>query len=139
MKIKDKIRNYLREPYGIPFEIKPVGEYGKWDIENDCKIILYRSSIKHHAPSAAGLMTIGTGIAIDIKPGYCGILEPRQDIGKSGLSMCNSPKIIMPGNTQEVTLDFYLNQKLHFSEKKDYYEPYTLGQIIGYITIVKTM
>ena len=135
MKIKERIKLHFRKP----FEVSKVGEYGRWEVENDRKIILYRSSIKHQSPSAAGLMTVGTGVAIDIKPGYCGILEPRQDIGKSGLSMCNSPKIIMPGNLSEITLDFYLSQNPHFSEMKTYYEPYALGQIIGYITIVKTV
>lgn len=135
MNLKEKIKNLFRKP----FVVKAVGSYATFDIENGNKVILYRTTIKHHTPSVAGLVTIGTGVALDLKPGYCGILEPRRNIGASGLVMANAPRIIMPGDVSELDFDFYLSQNPHFSEQRNYYEPYALGQMIGYVTIVKTV
>ena len=52
-------------------------------------------------------LTCGTGLAIDIPPGYVGKIYPRSSIYKRGLVLCNSVGIIDSGYLGEIKAMFY--------------------------------
>jgi hypothetical protein len=133
----NKLTQFIKNLFRPVFIVKKTGTYAKFDVEHGCKIILYRNGIKY--PNAqGGIIVLGTGIVLDLKLGYCGIVETRDNISETGLILCGTPRIIMPGDTREVEFTFYMNDKPYFSEKKTAFEPYALKQMIGFITIVKT-
>ena len=123
----------LAESLADKFSIRQMGEYAKSKTEHGNTIILFRTTLKYH--SGDNHITIGTGVNINIKEGYVGIVQQRKDIAKSGLTFI--PFIIQPGDDKEVFLDFYLSQNPSFKESETYFSPYEVGNVIGYVTIVK--
>lgn len=51
--------------------------------------------------------TIGTGIAVEIPPGYEGVVMPRSGMSKSGIFIANSPGLIDAGYRGEVKVLLY--------------------------------
>lgn len=138
-KISDRLfveyENNKLESASDKFTIRQMGEYAQSKTEHGNTIILFRTTQKYH--SGDNHITLGTGVNINIKEGYCGIVQPRKDVAKTGLDFI--PFIILPGDDREVTLDFYLSQNPAFKESEKYFSPYEMGNAIGYVTIVKTM
>lgn len=130
-----KLIQLIKNLFRPVFRVKVTGTYGKFDVEHGCKIILYRDKIVYPSP-AGEVIILKAGIVIDIKPGYCGIVETRDNINESGLVLCGTPRIIMPGDVREVELKFYMSKNPDYADKS--FEPYNVKQMMGFITIVKT-
>ncbi|MEN6623205.1 MAG: hypothetical protein ABFD50_16860 [Smithella sp.] len=109
----------------------------RFDVENGSTVIIYRRGIVSCAPNAIGLIRLQTGIGLDIKPGYCGIVSPINNLHKTGLICTNSPIIILPGNTREIELHMWKSQLPYFTEGSSYETPYDQNDMIGFIQIVK--
>ncbi|MCI5072154.1 dUTP diphosphatase [bacterium] len=49
----------------------------------------------------------GTGLALEIPTGYCGLLFPRSSVSKTGQSLCNSIGLVDSGYRGELRLRYY--------------------------------
>ncbi|HMQ11333.1 MAG TPA: dUTP diphosphatase [Oligoflexia bacterium] len=49
----------------------------------------------------------GTGLALEIPQGYCGLLFPRSSVSKTGQSLCNSIGLVDSGYRGELRLRYY--------------------------------
>lgn len=72
-----------------------------------------------------GVWEYGTGIAIEIPKGYCGLVFPRSSIVNTGAVLSNSVGVIDSDYRGEIFLKFY-------SKKK----PYEVGERIGQLIVV---
>lgn len=73
----------------------------------------------------------GTGIALEIPPGYVGLLFPRSSISDMDVSLTNSVGVVDSGFRGEVTFRF---RPLYSAEGLQVYSP---GDRIGQLLIVK--
>lgn len=73
-----------------------------------------------------GILTCYTGIAVEIPPGYVGLLAPRSSIYKTGNALCNSVGIIDSGYLGEIMLKFYTIS----SSRTTYKDGDRVGQLI---------
>lgn len=69
-----------------------------------------------------------TGIAVEIPPGYVGLLFPRSSVCKTGLSLANSVGVIDSDYRGSISFVFYKGAEL--------IEPYSYGDRIGQLLIV---
>lgn len=69
-----------------------------------------------------------TGIAVEIPPGYVGLVFPRSSICKTGLSLANSVGVIDSDYRGSISFVFYKGAEL--------IEPYSYGDRIGQLLIV---
>lgn len=69
-----------------------------------------------------------TGIAVEIPPGYVGLLFPRSSVCKTGLSLANSVGVIDSDFRGSISLVFYKNMQCIV--------PYLPGDRIGQLLIV---
>lgn len=69
-----------------------------------------------------------TGIAVEIPPGYVGLLFPRSSVCKTGLSLANSVGVIDQDFRGSISFVFYKN--------KQCIVPYFPGDRIGQLVIV---
>jgi len=76
-------------------------------------------------------VTYGTGLAMEIPPGYVGFLYPRSSVYKTELIMCNSVGVIDSGYRGEVKVKFYRTHERH--QRK---APYVVGDRIGQLVIM---
>ena len=120
-----------------PFMVRVLHSDSRFDVENGSIVIIYRRGIKSCAPNSIGLVKLQTGIALDIQPGYCGIVSPINTIHKTGLVSANAPKVILPGFKAEIELEMWKSQLPYFSESSSYETPYDQNDMIGFIQIVK--
>ena len=106
-----------------------------------------------------GAVVYGTGLAIEIPPGFIGLIFPRGSNAKKDLSLANAVGVIDPGYTGEVLLKFkpmgYFAQDLgmedgvisdsydficfgkEYPEDPDYTDLYTVGDRIGQLIILE--
>lgn len=75
-----------------------------------------------------GIVTYGTGIAVEIPDGYVGLIFPRSSIYKKSLSLCNSVPVIDSGFRGEIMLKFRIEQP--------HIQRYSLGDRIGQLIII---
>ncbi len=52
-------------------------------------------------------ITYGTGLSVEIPPGYVGFIHPRSSIYKTGLILANSTGVIDSGYRGEIKIKFY--------------------------------
>ena len=96
----------------------------KWDAGMD----LTATSINVVNNSNYGYIEYGTGIAVEIPKGYCGLLFPRSSISDTGLILANSVGLIDSGYRGEIKLRFkYIMDTRH----------YEIGDRIGQLVIMK--
>lgn len=69
-----------------------------------------------------------TGIAVEIPPGYVGLLFPRSSVCKTGLSLANSVGVIDQDFRGSISFVFY--------KGPTWIEPYSYGDRIGQLVIV---
>lgn len=69
-----------------------------------------------------------TGIAVEIPPGYVGLVFPRSSICKTGLSLANSVGVIDSDYRGSISFVFY--------KGPTWIEPYSYGDRIGQLVIV---
>ena len=69
-----------------------------------------------------------TGIAVEIPPGYVGLVFPRSSVCKTGLSLANSVGVIDSDYRGSISLVFYKGAEL--------IEAYSYGDRIGQLLIV---
>ena len=69
-----------------------------------------------------------TGIAVEIPPGYVGLVFPRSSVCKTGLSLANSVGVIDSDYRGSISLVFYKGAEL--------IEAYSYGDRIGQLVIV---
>lgn len=67
----------------------------------------------------------GTGIAIEIPKGYCGLVFPRSSIVNTGAVLSNSVGVIDSDYRGEIFFKFYAKKK-----------PYEVGERIGQLIVV---
>lgn len=72
----------------------------------------------------------GTGIAIEIPKGYCGLLFPRSSVYKNNQSLCNSIGLIDSDYRGEIKFNYY-----NFDRKKS--NLYNIGDRVGQLVIIK--
>jgi dUTP pyrophosphatase len=71
--------------------------------EDDAGLDLHITSDVSLAPGQRAL--VGTGIAVAIPPGWCGLVTPRSGLAsKLGLSIVNSPGVVDAGYRGEIKL-----------------------------------
>lgn len=75
-----------------------------------------------------GVLTLGTGLAVEIPPGHVGLLFARSSVFKSGLSLCNGLGLIDSEYRGELMFKFYKN--------KEHSIGYEIGDRIGQIMII---
>jgi dUTP diphosphatase len=69
--------------------------------EGDAGLDLYASEAVHLGPGER--KSVGTGVAIEIPPGYAGQVLPRSGLAKKhGIALVNSPGLIDPGYRGEI-------------------------------------
>ena len=71
------------------------------------------------------VMTYHTGIAIEIPPGYVGLLFPRSSVYKINHSLANSVGVIDSGYRGELMFKYYKNS-----------QEYAVGDRVGQIIII---
>ncbi len=71
----------------------------------------------------------GTGIAVEIPPGYVGLIFPRSGIYKTGMALANSVGVIDSDYRGEITFKFYV-------EWPNQLAPYDIGDRIGQLIIM---
>ena len=71
-----------------------------------------------------------TGIAVEIPPGYVGLVFPRSSVCKTGLSLANSVGVIDSDYRGSISFVFY--------KGADLIEAYSYGDRIGQLLIVPT-
>ena len=69
-----------------------------------------------------------TGIAVEIPPGYVGLVFPRSSVCKTGLSLANSVGVIDSDYRGSISFVFY--------KGPTWIEPYSYGDRIGQLVIV---
>lgn len=69
-----------------------------------------------------------TGIAVEIPPGYVGLVFPRSSICKTGLSLANSVGVIDSDYRGSISFVFY--------KGPTWIEPYSYGDRIGQLVIM---
>lgn len=75
-----------------------------------------------------GYIEYGTGLSIELEPGYAGFLFPRSSLSKTGLILANSVGVIDQGYTGEIKFRFkYIPGTIK----------YDLGERIGQLVIQK--
>jgi dUTP pyrophosphatase len=60
-----------------------------------------------HIDCGHGVLEYDTGIAVEIPPGYVGLLFPRSSISNTGLRMCNSVGVIDSDYRGSIKVRFY--------------------------------
>ena len=70
-------------------------------------------------------VTYNTGIAVEIPPGYVGLIFPRSSVHKTGLTLCNSVGVIDSGYRGEIKLKFNVKRWISAYKKGD-----RIGQIV---------
>ena len=83
--------------------------------------------------SALDIMEYGTGLAIEIPPGYVGLVFQRSSVCKKSLSLTNAVGVIDPGYTGEIIFKFRMLSRNQAEELL-----YHKGDRIGQIMLVKT-
>jgi dUTP pyrophosphatase len=78
--------------------------------------------------SERGIITYGTGIAMQIPSGCVGLLFPRSSVYKTGLQLVNSVGVIDPGYAGEVMFKYRI-----VDDSLNHYKP---GDRIGQLVIV---
>ena len=78
--------------------------------------------------SERGIITYGTGIAIQIPNGYVGLLFPRSSVYKTGLSLCNAVGVLDSGYQGEIMFKYRI-----VDDRLNHYKP---GDRIGQLVIV---
>lgn len=74
-----------------------------------------------------GVLTFGTGLAIQLPRGTMGLLMPRSSIYKTGLTMCNGIGLLDSDYSGEVMFKFYVGRaKSNFS----------IGDRIGQLVVI---
>lgn len=69
----------------------------------------------------------GTGLALEIPQGYCGLLFPRSSVSKTGQVLCNSVGLVDSGYRGELRLRYY-------AQNND--TLYTVGDKVGQLLIL---
>ena len=69
-----------------------------------------------------------TGIAVEIPPGYVGLVFPRSSVCKTGMTLANSVGVIDSDFRGSISLVFY--------KGPNWIEPYSYGERIGQLVIV---
>ena len=77
---------------------------------------------------SATMIKYDTGIAVEIPPGYVGLVFPRSSVCKTGLSLANSVGVIDSDYRGSISLVFYKGAEL--------IEAYSYGDRIGQLVIV---
>lgn len=96
----------------------------KYAKEGDAGLDLVATSMRN-APY--GRVEYGTGISIEIPPGYVGLVFPRSSISKTDLMLTNSVGVIDSGFRGEIRLRF---------TRKPYGDSYEIGDRIGQLVII---
>ena len=76
---------------------------------------------------SATMIKYDTGIAVEIPPGYVGLVFPRSSVCKTGLSLANSVGVIDSDYVGELSAVFYLRSGCRV---------YNVGDRIGQLLIV---
>lgn len=80
---------------------------------------------KKEVDFAGDVWVYSTGIAVELPPGYCGLLMPRSSICRTGAVMCNGVGLLDEDYRGEITFKFYGACK-----------PYNVGERIGQLVIM---
>lgn len=133
MKFNHLLNVWKKKP---AFTIVPVSPHTKYDIEGST-VVLYRAGIKYDSPNSANILTLQTGLTIAIKRGYCAILHFPESFKKTGLVPVCATQVILPGYISQVEIPCYKSLNPHFADSAKSECPFELGDIIGFLTIVK--
>lgn len=74
----------------------------KYSKEGDAGLDLYANSLEFNT----GMITIGTGLAIEIPEGYVGLLFPRSSVSNTSNRLANSVGVIDSNYRGEVKIKF---------------------------------
>lgn len=96
---------------------------------------LYATSVSYD--HRTGVITYGTGIAIETLPATMSVIAPRSSVYRTGLCMCNSIGIVDQGYTGEVMVKFYRNRP-YTTEAEFVHDPdrYQVGERIAQLIVV---
>lgn len=83
-------------------------------------------------PTGRVLAVYGTGLAVEIPPGYVGLIFPRSSIAKTDLALTNSVGVIDSGYRGEIKFKFALNT----DDSKLDFATYKVGDRIGQLVIM---
>lgn len=99
----------------------------KYAKEFDAALDITATSVEYD--ETTDIVTYGTGLAIQLPPGYCALLLPRSSIYKKDLILSNSCGLLDVGYQQEILFKFRVAA---FSDNI-----YNVGDRIGQILIIE--
>lgn len=106
-------------------KLHPDAVIPKYAKEGDAAMDLVAVSKKWNEDNTQ--VTYGTGLAMEIPKGFCGLLFPRSSVSKTTLSLANCVGVIDSGYRGEVMLKF------RYLKEGDVYE---VGDRVGQIMLV---
>lgn len=77
---------------------------------------------------STGILTYGTGIAVELPKGHAGLLMPRSSVYKTGMYLCNSIGLLDEDYRGEIKFKFYRG-----SQQRGLYE---IGDRIGQLVVI---